>query len=72
MPGLVKSDTGLRAVSRTGLAFFQLPVNSKGAAGHTEGQLYKINDKKKKESQNGQKMRKWRKCGRCSSVIALV
>lgn len=46
MPGLEKSDMGLRAVSRTGLAFFQLPINSKGAVGDTERELYKINDLK--------------------------
>lgn len=39
MPGLEKPDTG--AVSRTGLVFFQLPINSKGAIGHTKKDSYR-------------------------------
>lgn len=46
VPELEKSDTGLTAVSWTWLAFFQLLINLKGAVGHTERELYKINDKK--------------------------
>lgn len=70
VPGLQKSDMGLRAVSQTGLAFFQLPINSKGSFRHPEREYYKINEKKR--SQNGQKMRKWRRYGRCFSVSSLV